>query len=355
MTSSRHKIAALLGMCLVVGAACTSQAPTATVTASPSPAPTGTPAAPTFAASLVFTAAGDYGWTDRTTATLEGISRSGSEVHLALGDLSYSKKPEVEWCAYVRGIVGEELPIQVVAGNHEEDGAGDGHISRFRECLPDRMGSTGAYGAEYYFEVGQLARFIIIAPDLTIDGKHYFYGESNEHEDWLTDAIDGAHDAGIQWVIVGMHKSCLSVGEYYCNLYQELLTLLVEKKVDLVLHGHDHVYQRSRQLSEGSGCAAVVIDEFDRDCVTEEGEDGVYAKDKGPIFVTVGTAGVDLYPIHRDDPEAGYIATFSGRNSDPRWGFLKVEIALDELRAEFVGVTSGSEFTDSFRIRADPP
>src|SRR3712207_8283027 len=52
-------------------------------------------------------------------------------------------------------------------------------------------------------------------------------------------AIDDARAADIPWVIVGMHKNCLSVGEYYCNIYQELMSLLVEKKVDLVLQAQD--------------------------------------------------------------------------------------------------------------------
>ena len=88
----------------------------------------------------------------------------------------------------------------------------------------------------------------MISPDLTIEGKHYFYGDANEHYQWVAKTIDDARAADIPWVIVGMHKNCLSVGEYYCNIYQELMSLLVEKKVDLVLQAHDRTYQRTRQL-----------------------------------------------------------------------------------------------------------
>jgi hypothetical protein len=127
------------------------------------------------AATFSFAAAGDFGANDDATATLEGIAGSGVDFALALGDLSYGEVPtEEDWCDYVKAIVGEDFPFQLVAGNHEDDYGDDGHISAFAACLPDRMNSVGEYGAEYYFDYGELARFILISPDLTIDGVHYY-------------------------------------------------------------------------------------------------------------------------------------------------------------------------------------
>ena len=62
------------------------------------------------------------------------------------------------------------------------------------------------YGTQYYFDVGDRARFITF-PDLTIDGEHY-YGADDDGGDtpalqWLEAAVDGARDAGIGWVVVG--------------------------------------------------------------------------------------------------------------------------------------------------------
>src|SRR3712207_6203652 len=129
------------------------------------------------AGSFVFTAAGDYGSSTDTTATLDLIAHSGASFNLALGDLSYRDAPESDWCAYVHSRVGKTFPFQVVAGNHEDDFGEDGHITEFAACLPDRMNSIGDYPEEYYFGYQDLARFIMISPDLTIEGKHYFYGE----------------------------------------------------------------------------------------------------------------------------------------------------------------------------------
>ena len=301
---------------------------------------------------FVFTAAGDYGSKEDTTATLDLVARSGASFNLALGDLSYTDAQESDWCGYVRARVGETFPFQLVAGNHEDDFGEDGHIDEFASCLPDRMESVGDYPEEYYFDYRGLARFIMISPDLTIDGEHYFYGDDNKHYKWVADAIDDAREANIPWVIVGMHKNCLSVGEYYCNVYQELMSLLVEKKVDLVLHAHEHTYQRTRQLATGPSCPAVEVDSFDGDCVVDDGEDNAYEKGAGPVFVTTGAAGEELYETNPNDPEAGYFVAWMGANSDPRKGFTKVAVSREEVSSEFVGSTSTSDFMDEFRITA---
>src|SRR6516225_2749838 len=102
--------------------------------------------------SFVFTAAGDYGLTNDAAATLEGIGRTGTRLHLALGDLSYGgPRSETKWCDLVKSKVGPNLAVELVAGNHEEDFENDGYIRNFAACLPDRMNSTGVYGKEYYF------------------------------------------------------------------------------------------------------------------------------------------------------------------------------------------------------------
>jgi hypothetical protein len=301
---------------------------------------------------FVFTAAGDYGFSKDTTATLDLMARSGADFNLALGDLSYTDAAESEWCDYVRSKVGGALPFQLVAGNHEDDFGEHGHITKFAACLPDRMDSVGDYPEEYYFDYRGLARFIMISPDLTIEGKHYFYGDANKHYEWVAKAIDDARAADIPWVIAGMHKNCLSVGEYYCNIYQELMSLLVEKKVDLVLQAHDHTYQRTRQLGTGPSCAIVKVDSFDDDCVVDSGEDDAYTKGAGPVFVVTGAGGADLYDINPNDPEAGYFVTWMGANSEPRRGFTKFTVSRGEISAAFVGSTSTSNFTDRFAIRA---
>jgi len=48
--------------------------------------------------------------------------------------------------------MGSSFPVELVSGNHEDDGP-DGQIAKFAACLPDRIGGiSGTYGKEYYFD-----------------------------------------------------------------------------------------------------------------------------------------------------------------------------------------------------------
>lgn len=313
-----------------------------------------TTSSPTADSPFRVVAAADIGIEAPGLATLTEMGRSDADLGLALGDLSYAGPgSEAEFCDVVDSLVGEETPFELLAGNHEEDTGEDGRIANLAECLPDRMDAVGEYGVQYYFDVGELARFVMISPDLTIEGQHYYYGPDDDGGDtpqlaWLKDAISGARDAGIPWVVVGMHKPCITVGEYYCDVYQDLFTTLIEERVDLVLSGHDHSYQRSKQIATGPGCSEVTVDEFDPACVVDGGN--ALREGRGPVFVITGAGGAELYDIDPDDPEAGYFASTMGRNTPGnRSGMVELEITADRLDARFVGSTPGG-FTDRFRI-----
>jgi 3',5'-cyclic AMP phosphodiesterase CpdA len=302
---------------------------------------------------LTVAATGDIGMERSGVATLEAMGGANADLYLGLGDFSYAGPgSEPEFCDLVHSSVGAEAAFEVVSGNHEEDTGEDGRIAEFAKCLPDRAGAEGRYGTEYYFDVGDLARFIMISPDLTIEGEHYYYGAEDDGGDtpnlaWLEQAIDEAHDEG-RWVVVGMHKNCISVGEYYCDVYQDLFSALIEHDVDLVLSGHDHSFQRSKQISTGPGCPEVVVDEFDPDCVADSTR--TYRAGAGTVFVVAAAGGAELYDVHPDDPEAKYFAATMGRNTrGSRSGFALLDITPERMSVRFVGSTPGS-FEDAFEI-----
>jgi len=318
--------------------------PSAAAGISPQEATATTPQASGVSA-IRFTAGGDVGTTSASDASWQKVADFGGDFHLLLGDLSYSDiEPEDAWCADVISKVGAGVPIQLVSGNHEDDGSDDGHINNFAACLPDRMNSTGIYAAEYYFDVGTEARVIMIAPDLTIDGEDYDYEVGNPHYDWLAAAIDGARAAGVEWIVVGMHKTCITAGNKSCEIGPDLMDLLIDRRVDLVLQGHDHDYQRSKQLT----CAEV--DVFVASCVADDGADDAYAKGRGTVFVIAGNFGGSGFTgIDRSDPEFAYMAAAMGDGDDPSGrGLLQIEIDSGGLRLEFVGSTT--DYSDGFVI-----
>lgn len=305
---------------------------------------------PAVPGELRVTAAGDYSASPAAAAVL---SRAGSirpDFHVALGDLSYgSPGAEQAWCDFVLSHTGGQFPFQLVSGNHESNGK-NGSIDNFASCLPYQLpGAVGSYAKQYYVDVPQvkpIARFVFISPGIPFPDGTWDYSAGSERYNWTAAAIDGARAASIPWVVVSMHTPCLSMGVYPCVAGEPLNNLLLSKKVDLVLNGHEHAYQRTKQLAPHPGCPDVKPNAFNASCVRDA--DNTLAKGEGAVFATVGTGGVALRDIKAADKEARYFAAVSGANRDPSHGLLDLRFTVDSLKAEFVA-TDGS-FKDGFSI-----
>ena len=314
-----------------------------------------TPTAPT---SFTFAAAGDHGANPKAAASLAALDASPAAFYLAVGDMDYDQTlTDAAWCDYVHAGLptkGASFPFEVVTGNHEDDFGANGSILNHAACLPDRLGSTigpgAAYGTEYAFDYpagAPLARFIMISPELTVAGTKYHYVPGNPHYDWLANAIDTAHASGIQWVIVGMHFPCLSAGQYTCAAGPQLMNLLVSKHVDLILHGHEHSYQRSKQLAlDPTTCPSIPGSGYLPGCVVDDGLDGVYPKGAGSVDVIAGTFGQGLYNTYPTDPEAPYFVKLDTSSH----GFMQYTVTADRIDAAFTKIDGTLQ--DSFSIVA---
>lgn len=311
-------------------------------------------AVPTFSAvdepTVHLTAAGDFSSSPAARSVLGRIHEPGTDLTLALGDLSYGQTgTEQAWCDLVTSSVGAGYPFQLVAGNHESDGL-NGNINDFSACLPNQLpGVVGTYGRQYYVDVpaaAPLARLIVISPGIRFPDGLWSYDAGTPRHVWTAAAIDSARAAGISWVVVAMHKPCLSLGEYGCEPGADLLNLLLGRRVDLVLTGHEHQYTRTRQLATGPGCLRLVPGTYAPACVADPGDSLV--KGAGTVFATVGTGGVALRPVDSADPEMPYFASTSGSDRDPAHGYLALDLTHDRLEGRFVPVDAG--FTDSFAV-----
>lgn len=306
--------------------------------------------------SVVLTASGDIGTTAEASATLQDIGALGSDLHLAVGDLSYGATgSEAEWCDFVTDRVGRGFPFQLVPGNHESDGR-NGDISAFAECLPNAVpGLVGDYPRQYAVDVpvgAPLVRLVVISPAVPFADGPWDYSDGTERSEWTRSMVEGAHAAGIPWVVVALHKPCLSLGEYGCDPGGEIIDLLVDSGADLVISGHEHLYQRSVQLRTGSGCASIAPDAISPQCVVDRGSD--LEAGGGTVFVTVGTGGTTLRDVHRGDADAAYFAAWSGANVEPSWGNLRLRVSAWRMEVGFVPSIGG--FTDEFRLDgADRP
>ena len=271
----------------------------------------------------------------------------------AIGDLSYvAGSQETAWCNFVKNTVGSTYPFELIAGNHEDDGP-DGQINNFAACLPHRLTTlTGTYAKQYYFDypaANPTARFINISPDLNLDGSTWDYSAGSARYNWTASAIDAAHAAGIKWVIVSMHKYCISMTTAGgCEVSSDLMNLLIDKEVDLYFQGHDHAYARGKQLAHRTGCSTVPDGSFDADCIADAGSP--YSAGAGTVIVTSGAGGQSINSVNTSDPEAGYFASWMGSNANPTYGFLKVTVTSTSLSAQWVRGAGGS-YADSFIIQ----
>ena len=170
--------------------------------------------------------------------------------------------------------MGEGFPFELIAGNHESLDVNDGQINDFSACLPNQIpGVVGTYGREYYMDLPKgapLVRVINASPALTFEDGKWTYATGDAHYNWVSAAIDSGRAKGARWIVVTAHIPCLSVGIYSCPANRDFYNLMLSKKVDLVLHGHEHAYMRTHQLRAGvTGCSALAVGSFDADCVAD--------------------------------------------------------------------------------------
>jgi hypothetical protein len=312
------------------------------------------------ATAFSFGVVGDFGANAQTTSVLDAAHTSGADAFFALGDLSYNQMtPESAWCNFVKSSVGTSYPFELLAGNHEDDGP-DGLISNYAACLPDRLGVQGDYPREYYVDYpagNPLVRFVMISPQLTFPPgtNPWSYGNGTAHYNWTASTIDGARSAGIPWVVVGMHKYCLSLVNYPCGTGTDIMNLLVSRKVDLYLQAHDHAYSRTKQLALNGSCTAIPTTSFNADCVADGNAASAYTAGNGTVLATVGSGGRSMNAEHPELPQGPFFQAYMGTNYNATFGFLKVDVSDTQLSAQFVRGTGGS-FADSFTItKSGPP
>lgn len=337
-----------------------------------------------------FGASGDHGKAASAQGVFKAIGAQNLDLFQNLGDLSYDgSNPETEWCQLVKDNInsgaslaqgntfGENFPFMMATGNHESAENSGGQIEDFvaNDCLPNRLagqttlstivgsGAAGSnYAKEYYYDypaVSPIARFIIASPGLDHDVNGvYSYASGSSHYNWVSNAIDSARTAGIKWVIAVNHENYITTGTKSDTIGSDYFNLLVDKKVDLILQGHDHTYQRSKQLALSAGCPDVPKNTTDADCIVDDGLDNAYTKGNGPVLVIAGNGGYTYYDVNSSDSEAGYFANIMGNNSaNKTHGFVKFTVSDASIASSFVpGIGIDNGFTDSFSItQATPP
>ena len=176
--------------------------------------------------------------------------------------------------------------IMPAAGNH--DVGNSTFIDHFNLDTPAAATKTGAYYSVDYSN----AHFVVLN---TNESSGNYKSFTDAQVDWLKSDIKAAKKAGSQWIIVVIHIGPYTVAEHSSDsnvkdTRTKIAPLFNELGVDLVLQGHDHVYERSKPIVNGVATEKTTVTERPGDRTIE------YMIDpKGPLYLTPGTAGTKHY------------------------------------------------------------
>jgi hypothetical protein len=288
---------------------------------------------------FTFTAFGDQGISYDAVATTNLVNGQNPAFHLHAGDVSYAEgtghglvtdsyDPRVwdSFFAQVEAVAGN-VPWQVASGNHEmepwysPDGNG-GLFSRF-----DFVGGKSTY---YSFTYGNVAVITLDANDVSyeIPANNGYSGGAQTA--WLEqELIKFRARTDIDFVIAQFHHCTYSTCTAHASeggARQYWVPLFDKYSVDLVINGHNHIYERTDPLKGGS--------------VTGAAPSGatVTPATAGTTYIVAGGAGNSLYSFGAADSYDGDVndtsAIASFVNSP---GKTKVTETVDWSRVRYTG------------------
>ncbi|APY86201.1 phosphoesterase [Streptomyces alfalfae] len=335
--------------------------------------------APAKAGRFVFTAFGDQGVSYHALANDQLILGQDPAFHLHAGDICYAddtghgKESDTYdarvWDTFLAQTesVAKSVPWMVTTGNHDMEawyspnGYG-GQAARW--SLPDNGFDPAKAPGVYSFRYGNVGVVALDANDVSYEipvNRGYTDGRQTA---WLDRRLgDLRADAGTDFIVVFFHHCAYSTSRHASDggVRDAWLKLFAKHQVDLVINGHNHVYERTDAIKDGEVGKPVPVG-----ASTDPTRDGI-------VYVTAGGAGKDLYgfgPGVEDSYEGhvherDHVETFrwtKRRRSEPEtvewsrvrytgYSFLAVEVtAGTRPRMTVSALAESGERVDHFEV-----
>lgn len=209
-----------------------------------------------------------------------------------------------------------EVPVYVALGNHEFRMPGIPPVAE-AFVFPPNGPADAPPEHNFWFDYGN-TRFVAI--------------DSNDDEPFFRDTIrpwlDGVlKSAGNRWKVVAFHEPVHTQGKYppAAKLLSTIVPVLEAHGVELVLCGHNHMYERTHPVRGGKVCG--------------QGE--------GTIYVTTGAGGANLAEARLPMPET--IAVWEDREHS----FTVADVMPDVLSLRQISETG--RLIDQYQIRRRIP
>jgi hypothetical protein len=268
--------------------------------------------APRWPEPFTFTAFGDQGVTYDAVGTTNLILAQNPAFHLHAGDVSYAENggdglitdpydPRAWDSFFVETApTATQVPWMISLGNHEmepwysPDGYG-GDVDRF-----DFPGNgPSVCPGTYYFTYGNVA-FVSLDPnDVSYEIPANFGYSDGQQTAWLASTLASLRsNSSVDFIVVFFHHcaycTCTTHG---CEggVQQYWTPLFDQYSVDLVINGHNHVYERTDPIKAGTPTASAPIGSV------------VTPATQGTTYITCGGAGKSLYAFSAPDSYEGDI------------------------------------------------
>ncbi|CAF1228263.1 unnamed protein product [Didymodactylos carnosus] len=205
---------------------------------------------------------------------------------LHIGDIAYAgvgsiQEGEMEflWDEYMNQIqaLATLMPYQVTVGNHEKYYNYTAFQFRFH------MPKSNAFPSNFWYSMQWGSAYVIV-----ISTEHD-YTNGSEQFRFIEQELQKANDLkgrSVEWIIISGHRpfycsdadelSQHTPGSPLLNTFEELF---IKNRVDLVLGGHMHVYERAGPVFNGTQIAPPTIP-------------NTYTNSPWPLYLTQGTGGI---------------------------------------------------------------
>jgi hypothetical protein len=293
-----------------------------------------------------FAAAGDFGCAshgEKDREVFNAMASKQPEVVLGLGDYSYQK---VMYCwnydlnLYPTIHDAMHNPATgfhtIAIGNHEYGGGCPYQSnSRLTATNPNDPNCNGTIEFLEHFNMTQSTTYYSYNYSsvhfLVLDKNQTHTVGSAQYNFAQNDLAAARQNPSINWIVAYFHEPMYTsenngspgVNKNHTDMRDAFQPLFDQYKVDLVLQGHVHAYERMKPMNY--------------DAQITDNTNGPYTDPIGQVYVTVGTGG---------RPLSSYSSTpaMSAKQIDDRWGFLNVEIT-----------NNGRTLIGTFYDKSDPP
>ncbi len=240
---------------------------------------------------------GDVAVNENSKKTINLINDKNPDGIFFAGDLSYSNPQS--WFELTKQLNKSETFLAL--GNHEIGYPSEEWLS------PYNITNT------FYSVKTELVNIIVI--DTELQGLEL----QSQYNFVKTELKNSKSD----FIIILGHRPIFATVRPADNYTDMFIPLFTKYDVDLVVQGHNHLYERSNTIK-----------------MSDDGS--IRVADKGQIYVTVGTGGKSLREDYREHNVIAH-----RESSD--YGVLFIDINADRIKGEFI--THNNIVNDSFEIR----